>query len=488
MEDEKNRTLSSENEERESSKLNNESRLNSESRLNNESRGMDKTDPDLPVSQSESSDTQTIEPAAAGSADAVNKAAGSGFAPASEPGLENTLARVRPAAKKKAGKSRAASYQDKIRQHKRRRYRRNVALVVLTTLLLTAAVILWMCRGYTRAELKRIAVLTAEDSSDYANLGGNVVQYGTSGALCIDQRGNTVWNVSYEMQQPVVSISGNVIAIADRSGYDIYVMDQKGLRGTIRTSLPIHNIAAGESGAVAVIMNDSQTTWVRLYTAEGKEIAYIIRSMKENGYPIAAAVSPDGETLCLSSIQMSNASVKGNISFYNFGKTGQKAADHIVQHSDYIDEVIPYLHYIDSTTCACVSDAKLYCYWMNLLRSQGSASVSLPENVQGVFTSESFTGILFVDTKGETQYRMDLYNKRGKKAGSVGFSIPYTDISIAGDKIYVNNDQQCQIYTIGGRCLYDGTFGRTIRALIPGASLSDLLVVTAEEVDSVRLH
>ena len=64
----------------------------------------------------------------------------------------------------------------------------------------------------------------------------------------------------------------------------------------------------------------------------------------------------------------------------------------------------------------------------------------------------------------------------------------YTDIDIAGDKIYIHNEQECQIFTISGRCLFNGKFERPIRAMIPGAGLSDLLVVTDGEVDNVRLH
>ena len=64
----------------------------------------------------------------------------------------------------------------------------------------------------------------------------------------------------------------------------------------------------------------------------------------------------------------------------------------------------------------------------------------------------------------------------------------YMDIAISGDKVYIYNEQQCQIYTVSGHRLFDGTFGRSIRAMIPGAGLSDLLVVTEGEVDSVRLH
>ena len=389
---------------------------------------------------------------------------------------------------KSSGKSRTASYREKILRHKRRRYRRTIEIVIIVTALLVAAVILWMRRGYTRAELIRIAQISAVDGAGYENFGGKVVQYSNSGAVCIDQRGNTLWNVTYEMQQPITSISGNVLAIANRDGYYVYVMNTQGLMGTIRTTLPIHNIAAAENGEVAVIMNDNKTTWIRLYTAEGREIAYIVQTMEENGYPIAAAVSPDGETLCLSSVQMANSAVKTNISFYNFGKEGRKVSDHLVQHSDFIDEVIPFLHYTDNSTCVCVSDKQLFCFWSTLFRPSGSTYVSLPDNMQGVFCSDSFIGVLSSNTKGKSQYTLELFNKRGESVGKVNFSMQYMDIAISGDKVYIYNEQQCQIYTVSGHRLFDGTFGRSIRAMIPGAGLSDLLVVTEGEVDSVRLH
>lgn len=401
--------------------------------------------------------------------------------------VENTLAVVRSAPPKKKGRK-TATYREKILRHKRRQYRRTVILVLLLMFLLTGGVFLWMYRGYTSAELRRIAALSAEDGAAYANLNGNVVQYGGNGAICIDPRGNTLWTVSYEMQQPIVSVSGNIIAIANRSGYYIYVMNADGLMGTIHTMLPIQNITAAENGEVAVIMSDSRTTWVRLYTAKGREIAYLVRTMAENGYPIAAAISPDGGTLCLSSVQISNAAVKTNVSFYNFGRAGKKVNDHLVDYSDFIDETIPYVRYLDDSTCVGVSDKRLILFRSTLFHSSGSTNILLSENVQGVFSSENFTGLLFTNTSGNSQYRLDLYNRRGKKTGSVSFTMQFNNISIAGDKVYINNEHQCQIFTLGGRCLFDGEFSSSIRALIPGASLNDLLVVTAGEVDSVRLH
>lgn len=430
----------------------------------------------------------------------TGKAAGSGQRTGSAPGkqgrpqeagereIQNTFADVKAGEKKPVGRKESSSYKEKILRHKRRLYRRTVILVALVTILLTTGIILWMRRGYKSAELNRIATFTLEDGVRFERLGGNIVRYSSSGAVCMDRRGNTLWRVSYEMQQPITSVSGDVIAIANKSGYSVYIMNTKGVMGTIETMLPIHSISAAENGEVAVVLNDTKATWIRLYTAEGNEIAYIIQTMEESGYPIAAAVSPDGETLCLSSVQMANADIKSNVSFYNFGKEGKNAADHRVDYSDFIDEVVPWLEYVDDSICAGISDKRLILFRKTLLGKSGSSSILFSENLQGIFPGDSFIGLLFNNTTEEDQYRLDIYNKRGKKAGSVSFTMQYTSIQIAGDKVYINNEQDCQIYTLGGRCLYNGSFGRPISTLVPGAGLGDLLVVTGGEIDSVRLH
>jgi len=143
---------------------------------------------------------------------------------------------------------------------------------------------------------------------------------------------------------------------------------------------------------------------------------------------------------------------------------------------------------VDDSICAGISDKRLILFRKTLLGKSGSSSILFSENLQGIFPGDSFIGLLFNNTTEEDQYRLDIYNKRGKKAGSVSFTMQYTNIQIAGDKVYINNEQDCQIYTLGGRCLYNGSFGRPISTLVPGAGLGDLLVVTGGEIDSVRLH
>lgn len=406
--------------------------------------------------------------------------------------LENTLDSVRkaPARRKwKTRKEKDTEYREKILRHRRRVYQRTLISVICCMAVIVAVVLFWMSRGYTRAELRRVCSMSTSQADSYANLGGNLVRYGAGGAVCIDCMGNTLWNVSYEMQQPVTSVGKNVIAIANRGGNNVYIMNSRGLMGSIRTMLPIHSVAVAENGNVAVIMNDTKTTWIRLYNKKGTEIAYIVRSMEENGYPIAAAVSPDGKTLCLSCVQMSNSVVKSNISFFNFGKKGEQAPDYRIDSSDYMDQVIPELYYMDNYTCVGVSDKSMFYFRRGLFRKKsGNNIVRHKTSLQGVFHSENFTGLLYHEASAKGEYRLIIYNRKCKKMGQVLFSMRYSNITISGDKVYINNERQCRIYSLDGRCLYSGEFGKTILALIPGARITDLLAVTEGEVDAVRLY
>lgn len=406
--------------------------------------------------------------------------------------LENTLDSVRraPARRKwKTRKEKDTEYRAKILRHRKRVYQRTLISVVCCMVVIVAAVLFWMSRGYSRAELRRVCSMSTARTDSYANLGGNLVRYGAGGAVCIDRMGETLWNISYEMQQPVTSVGKNVIAIANRGGNNVYIMNSQGLMGSIRTMLPIHSVSVAENGNVAVIMNDTKTTWIRLYNKKGTEIAYIVRSMEENGYPIAAAVSPDGKTLCLSCVQMSNSVVKSNISFFDFGKKGEKAPDYRIDSSDYMDLVIPELYYMDNYTCVGVSDKSLFYFRRGLFRKKSGNNIVRHKNsLQGVFHSENFTGLLYHEASAKGEYRLIIYNRKCKKAGQVLFSMRYSNITISGDKVYINNERQCRIYSLDGRCLYSGEFGKTILALIPGARLTDLLAVTEGEVDAVKLY
>ena len=380
------------------------------------------------------------------------------------------------------------SYEEQIKRHRSRvrAYRIFAAVIVAIAILLT--VLFFSSKHYNRAEISKIRDFVAEEGAVCVNFDGHVLQYGPNGAACANTNGHVNWSITYEMDQPIISMSGNVAAIADYGGTTIYVMNTKKQLYTVNTSLPIHKLSASESGEVAAVLDDKSKTWIRLYSKEGKEIAYFIRSMQENGYPMDVAVSPDGKTICVSSLLMKDSEVISSLSFYNFGKAGKAYDQHQVGNFEYTNEVFPYVRFMGNGACAAASDSRLVVFDTSGVEPQNSFNNMLTEDMQGVFGSGDRIALLFTDLTRENLYRLDIYGKNGKKAGSIGFSMVFDDIQIKGDRIYINNEQSMQIFTLNGREIFNGGFDRIVKVLIPSSGLGGLAAVTENEIDSIKLR
>lgn len=391
-------------------------------------------------------------------------------------------------AKKTEEDGRRRDYLEKIRVHRGRVKAIRVFAAVIAVMAVLLVILYFTNRRYNRAEIIKIRDFAAEEGSSCVNFDGYILQYGPNGAACADTNGSVRWSITYEMDQPIISMRGKVAAIADYGGRTIYVFNTKKQMYSISTSLPVHKVSASESGEVAAILDDKSNTWIRLYSDEGKEIAYMTRSMDENGYPMDVAVSPDGKMLCVSNLMLKDASVVSSLTFYNFGKAGKNYDQHLVGSFEYTDEVFPYVSFLGNSACAAASDSRLVVFDTSSTEPQNSFNNMLTENLQGIFRSGERIGLLFTDLTRENLYRLDLFGRDGKKEGSVGFTMAYEDLQIKGNKVYINNEQSMQIYTVGGKELFNGGFDRAVKVLIPSNHLWKLSAVSENEIDSIKLR
>lgn len=381
-----------------------------------------------------------------------------------------------------------SDYRETIRAHRGRIKAVRFFALVIAAMAVLLTVLYFSNRHFNRAEITKVRDFVAEEGSSCVNFDGYVLQYGPNGATCADTGGHVKWSITYEMDQPIISISGKVAAIADYGGRSIYVFNTKKQLYSVSTSLPVHKVSASECGEVAAVLDDKSNTWIRLYSDEGKEVAYMIRSMKENGYPMDVAVSPDGTRVCVSSLMMNDAEVISNLSFYDFSKAGRDYDQNLVANFEYSDEVFPYVRFMGDDACAAVSDSRFVVFDTSRTEPQNSFNNMLTENLQGVFKSGNRIGLLFTDLTRENLYRLDLFGKDGKKEGSVGFTMVYDDVQIKGNKVYINNEQSMQIYTVDGRELFNGGFDRAVKVLIPSLRLGGLAAVSENEIDSIKLR
>lgn len=385
--------------------------------------------------------------------------------------------------RQKGGKN----YTDKIRRHRLYLFLRFFLVVSLTAAIVICVIVQINTRTFSTASFNEVSSLTYVEGTAWYNLNGHILAISKDGASCTDTKGNVLWNVTYEMQEPVVSIAGNVAAIADYSGSNVYVMNTSGQLCSVSTDLPVYAVSAAENGSVAVVLNGTDAMWVNMYDAKGNMIEQSKLSMGQMGYPLSVSISPNGELLCISHLQISGTKVKTSIAFYNFGAVGQNYSDNCVSGYDYEGEIFPVTHFMDGTTAFAVSDSRLVFFQGKQIPQNGMNNL-FSENLKGVYYDKSYVALVFNDVTGEDAYRLELYNSSGNKVSEFGFDLDYTSLQISGDCVIMNNEQECRIYSTGGVQRYAGEFGRNVSLLVPSSRTGVMTVVTEDEIDTMVLN
>ena len=199
--------------------------------------------------------------------------------------------------------SKKVDYKEKIRSHKLAIFYRVVLGVALIVAIIAFLIIQWRDKVFTESLVTGTAPITIVQGADVKNLGGNILLYSKDGASCVDAKGKAVWNRTYEMQTPLISISGQTAAIGDYNGRSIYVMDKNGERGTINTNLPIRDFCVSGNGVVAAVLDDSNLVRINLYNGnENTEetIASATARMDKSGYPMSISLTPNGKIMAVS--------------------------------------------------------------------------------------------------------------------------------------------------------------------------------------------
>ena len=65
----------------------------------------------------------------------------------------------------------------------------------------------------------------------YLDFNGNVLRYSQDGASAFNMHNDMLWNQTFEMQNPIVDVNGDYVAIGDYKGTKIFIMNSEGIQG-----------------------------------------------------------------------------------------------------------------------------------------------------------------------------------------------------------------------------------------------------------------
>lgn len=378
------------------------------------------------------------------------------------------------------------SYREKIKSHKFTIFYRMTLIMILIAAVTAGVYVQWKNRIYTENTIVSSIETTITPDKKLMPLAGYLLSYSKDGASCMDAKGNAVWNETYEMQNPIIDMCQNVVAIGDYNGRNIYIMNTSGSMGNITTTKPVRDFSVAANGVIAVVLDDKEVTLIYLYDAQGNELVHFRTTMSESGYPVSVSISPNGQLICVSYLYVDSGQMKSSVAFYNFGAVGQNSTDNYVSGYDYLDTVVPFTRFLDNKTAIAVSDDRIMFY------SGAQKPVSIAENlvsddIQSVYYGEEYIGLVFNSTESSNRYRMDVYNKAGQLIQTIEFDIEYTDIVFHNDQIIIYNETICFIYNSNGVQKYAGNFDKSALTLIPLSSGYRYMVVTPDSIDTIEL-
>ena len=396
------------------------------------------------------------------------------------------MADIRSYMKEKEKREKKQSgYKQKIIRHKLTAVYRVLLVVAVFAAVLVLAYIQYKRHIYTTYDI--ITSVSREDagSSKDIRLGNSILTYSKDGISYTDYKGNAMWNQTYDMQSPCVSVRSGWVAVGDYNGNLIYDISQDGTSKQIDTNLPVKSLSVAANGVVAAILEDGDVTWINVYNPTGEKAVGIKTTMQKSGYPVSVSLSDNGKLMMVAYLKAESGSMKSIVSFYNFDEVGQNYTDTMVSSYEYSDTVIPLAEFTGTHTAYSVGNNQFMLYEGNEIPKNIFQNF-MQEEVQDVRSSGNYVAFIFNGTNGNGKYRIDIYNMNGTQVLSLPFAIEYRDALISDQELIIYNEAECLIYNLNGKEKYSGPIPEQTQ-LLKTLGGNRFLAVTVNSIDMIEM-
>ncbi len=386
-----------------------------------------------------------------------------------------------------------------------RRVRYVILVLILLLFILLAAVFNWFLGrelhnvrdGWIAGNSSEIAS-SQSDYESFVPYADGLLRITRDGAGYVNSSGKIGWNQAFEMTSPYVSVNGDFVAIADQGKTSIYIMNDSGYTGRAETSLPITKIAVSERGVVYALLEDSDASYISVFTKEGNALDITIKSVLEgDGYPLDLAISPDGTELICSFAYLENGVLQNKIIFYNLSEVGQSAGNNRVVGGftdDFKGHLTGRVRFSGNDSAQAFYDGGIAFFSTKVLTSPELLNnVEISESIRSIAYSGDYVGVI-TDAEGEgilDPYRLTVYRSNGQKLYERLFSFNYSGFELDQGRALLFRDEELHIIDRNGRLKFSGILNHPISMvkILSDNPLGISLIVGGEGmVENIKLR
>lgn len=392
--------------------------------------------------------------------------------------------------------ARQAESEEIMRDGKRKIRRRRLVMFGIAAAVIAAAAGGWafyqQTYQFTGYEVAWEVEMKEGSLVGYEPFGNNVLKYTRDGASYTDQNGKTIWTESYEMKSPTAVTNGEFAVIADKQGNSIYICNTDGTQGKAETVLPISKVAVSATGTVAAVLEDSTSSYINFFRKDGSVLDITIKSnMNGDGYPFDISLSEDGSQLMCSFVYIRNGELKGRVVFYDFSEVGKNIPNRLVGGFDesFQDDLAARVQYLGTPySCAVAGHSLTFFSSKNLASPEIVAQVPVAEEIQTIFYSKDYMGIIVGNDEGEYASQMRVYQKDGSHVMTKDFTYDYTQVSLDGNLVIMNNDESCKIFNLSGVEKLSADFDFTVSRICKGTFPNTFIVTGPQVMKEIKLR
>ncbi|MDD5937372.1 MAG: DUF5711 family protein [Clostridiales bacterium] len=377
---------------------------------------------------------------------------------------------------------------DEINKSRRRKLKYIVVIVVFLFLLLVAGIIVLTIKtkSYNAFKVRNTVEIPNIDADHVTPYKNGILRTTRDGAETIAADGKQVWNVSYNMKNPIVDVNSNYAIIADMGGKTAYIVNGSGVSNAIETLYSIVEVKVASQGVAAILMNNGTEDYINIYSMESTQPLLSIKSLAtKDGFPITMALSDDGTKLVTSYIKVENDTITSQVTFRNFGDVGKNYIDQVVGNFSFMS-FVPKIEFVTNNNVAIYMEDGLYLYSMEEIPVELSKEI-YTQKIVDIISTDQYVGVVLESEDGAVANPIYVYNLNGKKIMNSSVSYSYTDMTATDDYIVFYNDLSCQVMNMKGKTVFNDNFTSTVRKIIKGRSSKEFFAITDTGFDTLDM-
>lgn len=360
-------------------------------------------------------------------------------------------------------------------------------ILIIAGVLVAALVLLLIVnfQTYTTVKVSDTYSVAGAADSNYQRFAEGVLKYSRDGISYLNLEGEEQWNLPYQIKTPFVEVNDVSAAVADKGGNHIMIFQEDGLKGEIKTTLPVEKLAISEQGIVSVILKNESAPRIVCYDIAGNILVEHKITLSGMGYPMDVAVSADGQVLQVSYMHVHGGKLLSKVAYYNFSGQGKSTEDYQIAYKEYSNTILAEGFYMDDKTSVVAGDNCITIFEGDK-QIEEVATLAFDKEIQSLGYNDEYIAVV-LQNSGETGYELQLYNKDGKMVTNESFKGNYRNIKVSGNQVIMYDGKECTIFLKNGVKKFEGEMNSSILEIIPASGANNYIVMNANGMENVRL-